>query len=58
MRLLLKENVFLETFKEGAAASERKMIFFMLKQICGCFWKYFMFFKERAAASERYQENL
>ena len=27
-------------------------IFFMLKPMCGCFCKHFMFFKERAAASE------
>ena len=26
-------------------------------RLCGCFWEYFMFLKERAAASERYQRN-
>ena len=30
-------------------------IFFVFKHMCGCFWEHFMFFKERGAASERYQ---
>ena len=29
----------------------------MLKQMCDCFCKHFMFFKERAATSETYQEK-
>ena len=32
-------------------------IFFVFKGMRGCFWEYFMFFKERRAASERYQEK-
>ena len=40
-------KVCAETVKICATASE-----YMLKQMCGCFWKHFMFFKERAAASE------
>ena len=36
-------------WKFCAAASEH--IFY----VCGCFWKHLMFFKEHAAASEKYQ---
>ena len=39
VRLLLKENV--------------QLIFFVFQQVSGCFWKHFMFFMERAAASEK-----
>ena len=30
-----------------------QLIFFMLRQMCGCFWKHFNFFKERAVASKK-----
>ena len=38
VQLLLKENV--------------QMVFFVFKQMCGCFWKHFIFLNERVAAFE------
>ena len=48
-RLLLKDIKCATTSKEKCAAYS----FTMRWRLCGCFWEYFMFFNERAAAFEK-----
>ena len=48
VRLLLKDIK-----QNGRLLLKRKICAAVFRQMCGCSWKYFMFFKEHAAASEK-----
>ena len=47
-----------ETVKICATASGRKWIFFMLKQMCGCFWKHVCFLKNMRLLLKDIRKNV